>query len=42
MSIDADIHPPSGDTLDALAQVIRAVAPEVDGVSFHDFCADTL
>jgi EAL domain-containing protein (putative c-di-GMP-specific phosphodiesterase class I) len=29
-------------TLDALAQVIRALAPEVLGVSFHDFGADTL
>ncbi len=29
-------------TLEALAQVIRALAPEVSGVSFHDFAADTL
>jgi EAL domain-containing protein (putative c-di-GMP-specific phosphodiesterase class I) len=28
--------------LEALAQVIRALAPEVSGVSFHDFAADTL
>jgi EAL domain-containing protein (putative c-di-GMP-specific phosphodiesterase class I) len=27
---------------DALAQVIRALAPEVSAVSFHDFAADTL
>jgi EAL domain-containing protein (putative c-di-GMP-specific phosphodiesterase class I) len=32
----------SGRTLEALAQVIRALAPEVSGVSFHDFAADTL
>jgi EAL domain-containing protein (putative c-di-GMP-specific phosphodiesterase class I) len=32
----------SGKTLEALAQVIRALAPEVSGVSFHDFAADTL
>jgi EAL domain-containing protein (putative c-di-GMP-specific phosphodiesterase class I) len=32
----------SSKTLDALAQVIRALAPEVTGVSFHDFAADTL
>jgi EAL domain-containing protein (putative c-di-GMP-specific phosphodiesterase class I) len=32
----------SGKTLEALAQVIRALAPEVTGVSFHDFAADTL
>ena len=32
----------SGKTLDALAQVIRALAPEVTSVSFHDFAADTL
>jgi EAL domain-containing protein (putative c-di-GMP-specific phosphodiesterase class I) len=32
----------SGKTLEALAQVIRALAPEVIGVSFHDFAADTL
>jgi EAL domain-containing protein (putative c-di-GMP-specific phosphodiesterase class I) len=29
-------------TLEALAQVIRALASEVRGVSFHDFGADTL
>ena len=32
----------SSKTLEALAQVIRALAPEVTGVSFHDFAADTL
>jgi len=32
----------SSKTLDALAQVIRALAPEVCAVSFHDFAADTL
>ncbi len=32
----------SSDTLAALAQVIRALAPEVCSVSFHDFAADTL
>jgi EAL domain-containing protein (putative c-di-GMP-specific phosphodiesterase class I) len=32
----------SSKTLAALAQVIRALAPEVSGVSFHDFAADTL
>jgi EAL domain-containing protein (putative c-di-GMP-specific phosphodiesterase class I) len=32
----------SSRTLEALAQVIRALAPEVSGVSFHDFAADTL
>jgi len=32
----------SSRTLAALAQVIRALAPEVCGVSFHDFAADTL
>jgi hypothetical protein len=32
----------SSKTLAALAQVIRALAPEVCGVSFHDFAADTL
>jgi EAL domain-containing protein (putative c-di-GMP-specific phosphodiesterase class I) len=32
----------SGRTLEALAQVIRALAPEVSSVSFHDFAADTL
>jgi EAL domain-containing protein (putative c-di-GMP-specific phosphodiesterase class I) len=32
----------SSKTLDALAQVIRALAPEVCSVSFHDFAADTL
>ena len=29
-------------TLEALAEVIRALASEVEGVSFHDFGADTL
>jgi hypothetical protein len=29
-------------TLEALAQVIRALAPEVSSVSFHAFAADTL
>ena len=29
-------------TLEALAQVIRALAPEVSSVSFHDIAADTL
>ncbi len=32
----------SSKTLEALAQVIRALAPEVSAVSFHDFAADTL
>jgi EAL domain-containing protein (putative c-di-GMP-specific phosphodiesterase class I) len=32
----------SNQTLAALAQVIRALAPEVASVSFHDFAADTL
>jgi EAL domain-containing protein (putative c-di-GMP-specific phosphodiesterase class I) len=32
----------SSKTLDAFAQVIRALAPEVCSVSFHDFAADTL
>jgi EAL domain-containing protein (putative c-di-GMP-specific phosphodiesterase class I) len=32
----------SNKALAALAQVIRALAPEVCGVSFHDFAADTL
>jgi EAL domain-containing protein (putative c-di-GMP-specific phosphodiesterase class I) len=32
----------SSKTLEALAQVIRALAPEVSSVSFHDFAADTL
>ncbi len=32
----------SSRTLEALAQVIRALAPEVSSVSFHDFAADTL
>jgi EAL domain-containing protein (putative c-di-GMP-specific phosphodiesterase class I) len=32
----------SSRTLEALAEVIRALAPEVSGVSFHDFAADTL
>jgi len=32
----------SNKTLGALAQVIRALAPEVAAVSFHDFAADTL
>jgi EAL domain-containing protein (putative c-di-GMP-specific phosphodiesterase class I) len=32
----------SGQVLAALAQVIRAMAPEVSGVSFHDTAADTL
>jgi EAL domain-containing protein (putative c-di-GMP-specific phosphodiesterase class I) len=32
----------SNKTFAALAQVIRALAPEVCGVSFHDFAADTL
>ena len=32
----------SNKTLEALAQVIRAMAPEVSAVSFHDFAADTL
>ena len=32
----------SSNTLEALAQVIRALAPEVCGVSFHDFAADAL
>ena len=32
----------SNNALEALAQVIRALAPEVCSVSFHDFAADTL
>ena len=32
----------SSKTLEALAQVIRALAPEVCNVSFHDFAADAL
>ena len=32
----------SSQTLAALAQVIRALAPEVCSVSLHDFAADTL
>jgi EAL domain-containing protein (putative c-di-GMP-specific phosphodiesterase class I) len=32
----------SSKTLEALAQVIKALAPEVSSVSFHDFAADTL
>jgi hypothetical protein len=32
----------SSKTLDAYAQVIRALAPEVCGVSFHDGVANTL
>src|ERR1700730_5316565 len=32
----------SSDTLAALAQVIRALAPEVCSVSFHDLAAETL
>ena len=32
----------SSKTLAALAQVIRALAPEACSVSFHDFAADTL
>lgn len=32
----------SSRTLDAFADVIRALAPEVCSVSFHDFAADTL
>ena len=32
----------SSKTLEALAQGIRALSPEVSGVSFHDFAADTL
>ena len=31
-----------GKTLEALAQVIQALAPEVIGISFHDAAADTL
>ena len=37
-----DAEAASSKTLEALAQVIRALAPEVSGVSFHDFAADTL
>jgi EAL domain-containing protein (putative c-di-GMP-specific phosphodiesterase class I) len=40
MTYDAEAA--SGKTLEALAQVIRALAPEVSSVSFHDFAADTL
>jgi EAL domain-containing protein (putative c-di-GMP-specific phosphodiesterase class I) len=32
----------SNKALEALAQVIRVLAPEVSGISFHDFAADTL
>jgi EAL domain-containing protein (putative c-di-GMP-specific phosphodiesterase class I) len=32
----------SSKALEALAQVIRALAPEVSSISFHDFAADTL
>lgn len=32
----------SNKMFDALAEVIRALAPEVSAVSFHDFAADTL
>ena len=32
----------SSKTLDAFAQLICALAPEVCSVSFHDFAADTL
>jgi EAL domain-containing protein (putative c-di-GMP-specific phosphodiesterase class I) len=32
----------SSKTLEALAQVIKALAPEVSSISFHDFAADTL
>ena len=32
----------SNKTLEALARVIRALAPEVDAISFHDFAAETL
>ena len=32
----------SSKTLAALAQLIRASAPEICGVSFHDFAAETL
>jgi EAL domain-containing protein (putative c-di-GMP-specific phosphodiesterase class I) len=32
----------SSETFEALAQVIRALAPEVCSVSFHDFAADAL
>ena len=32
----------SRETFEALAQVIRALAPEVCSVSFHDFAADAL
>ncbi len=35
-------HDSSRRTLEALAQVIRALAPEVCGVSFHDVSAETL
>jgi EAL domain-containing protein (putative c-di-GMP-specific phosphodiesterase class I) len=40
LNFDAENAP--NKTLEALAQVIRALAPEVAGVSFHDFAADTL
>jgi len=33
---------PKGKALDAFAQLICALAPEVCSVSFHDFAADTL
>jgi EAL domain-containing protein (putative c-di-GMP-specific phosphodiesterase class I) len=41
-NIRFDAETSSSKTLEALAQVIRALAPEVSGVSFHDFAADTL
>ena len=40
LRFDAETH--SSQALEALAQVIRALAPEVSSVSFHDFAADTL
>jgi EAL domain-containing protein (putative c-di-GMP-specific phosphodiesterase class I) len=41
-NLNFDAETASSKTLEALAQVIRALAPEVSGVSFHDFAADTL
>lgn len=42
ISVSDAVKAASSQTLAALAQVIRALAPEVCSVSFHDFAADTL
>ncbi len=42
LRLSDSVEDASNKTLAALAQVIRALAPEVCGVSFHDFAADTL